>query len=36
MGDTGTHALTGFEWFVLAIGFLADLGAHRGTARGRN
>lgn len=36
MWNTGTHAVTGFEWFVVAIAFLADLGAHRGTARGRN
>lgn len=35
MWSTGTAAITGFEWFVVAIAFLADIGAHRGTARGR-
>jgi hypothetical protein len=35
MWDVGTHAVTGFEWFVVGLAFLADLGAHSGTARGR-
>jgi hypothetical protein len=36
MWDTGTHAVTGFEWFVVGLAFLGDLGAHGGTARGRD
>jgi hypothetical protein len=35
MWDVGTHAVTGFEWFVVGLAFLADLSAHRETARGR-
>ena len=35
MWDNGTDAVTGFEWFIVALGFLADLAAHGGTARGR-
>jgi hypothetical protein len=35
MWDTGTHAVTGFEWFVVVVAFLADLGAHGGTGRRR-
>jgi hypothetical protein len=35
MWDIGTHKVTGFEWFVVAIAFLADLGSYGGTARGR-
>jgi hypothetical protein len=35
MWDVGTHAVTGFEWLVVGLAFLADLGAHGGTARGR-
>jgi hypothetical protein len=35
MWDTGTHAVTGFEWFIVAIAFLGDLGAYGGTGRGR-
>jgi hypothetical protein len=33
--DTGTHAVTGFEWFFVVLAFLADLGSYGGTARGR-
>jgi hypothetical protein len=36
MWDVGTHAVTGFEWFVVVLAFLVDIGAHRGTARGRD
>lgn len=36
MWDVGTHAVTGFEWFIVVLALLADLGAHGGTARGRN
>jgi hypothetical protein len=35
MWDVGTHTVTGFEWFVVGLAFLADLGAYGGTARGR-
>jgi hypothetical protein len=33
--DTGTHAVTGFEWFFVVLAFLVDLGSYGGTARGR-
>ena len=36
MWDVGTHAVTGFEWFVVVLAFLGDLGALGGTARGRD
>jgi hypothetical protein len=36
MWDVGTDAVTGFEWFVVGLAFLADLSAHFGTARGRH
>jgi len=36
MWDNGTDAVTGFEWFIVALAFLADLAAHGGTARGRD
>ncbi|MGI9099690.1 MAG: hypothetical protein ACR2H2_14575 [Solirubrobacteraceae bacterium] len=36
MWDVGTHAVTGFEWFIVVLAFLADLGAYGGTARGRD
>jgi hypothetical protein len=35
MWDVGTHRVTGFEWLVVGLAFLADLGSHGGTARGR-
>jgi hypothetical protein len=35
MWDVGTHRVTGLEWFVVGLAFLADLGSHGGTARGR-
>ena len=28
MWDVGTHAVTGFEWFVVVLAFLADLGSY--------
>jgi hypothetical protein len=34
MWDTGTHAVTGFEWFIVVLAFLADVGSYGGTARG--
>jgi hypothetical protein len=36
MWDTGTHAVTGLEWFVVGLAFLGDLGAHGGTGRRRD
>ena len=30
MWDVGTHEVRGFEWFVVILGFLADLSAHGG------
>jgi hypothetical protein len=35
MWEVGTHRVSGFEWFVVGLAFLADLGSHGGTARGR-
>jgi hypothetical protein len=35
MWDVGTHEVTGFEWFVVVLAFLLDLGSYGGTARGR-
>ena len=34
MWDTGTHEVKGFEWFIVVLAFLADLGSYGGTARG--
>ena len=36
MWDYGPNRLTGLEWVVVAVAFLVDVGAHRGTARGRD
>ena len=35
MWDVGTHRVAGFEWFLVALAFLADLSSHGGAARGR-
>ncbi|MEH3052800.1 MAG: hypothetical protein PGN13_02185 [Patulibacter minatonensis] len=35
MWDLGTHEVAGFEWFIVIIAFLADLGAYGGGASGR-
>ncbi len=35
MWNNGTHEVSGFEWFVVVLAFLGDLGAYGGTARGR-
>jgi hypothetical protein len=35
MWSTGTNEVTGFEWFVVALAFLADLGSYAGSGRGR-
>ena len=34
--DLGTPEVTGFEWFIVVLAFLGDLGAYGGTARGRD
>jgi hypothetical protein len=35
MWDIGTHEVRGFEWFVVIVAFLADLGAYGGGQRAR-
>jgi hypothetical protein len=35
MWDAGTHKVEGFEWFVVGLAFLLDLGSHGGGARAR-
>ncbi|MDP2712472.1 MAG: hypothetical protein Q8O56_14755 [Solirubrobacteraceae bacterium] len=35
MWTVGTREVTGFEWFVVILAFLADLGVYGGSARGR-
>jgi len=36
MWDVGTHDVTGFEWFVVALAFLADLGTYGGGRHARD
>src|SRR3954452_24394109 len=36
MWDVGTHDVTGFEWFVVVLAFLADLGAYESGRRSRD
>jgi hypothetical protein len=35
MWDAGTNAVTGFEWFVVALAFMLDLGSWFGGSRAR-
>ena len=35
MWDVGTHEVQGFEWFVVVVAFLADLGSLGGASRSR-
>ena len=35
MWDVGTHRVTGFEWFVVVLAFLCDLGSYAGGQRAR-
>ena len=35
MWDVGTHEVTGFEWFIVVLAFLADLGSYAGGGRTR-
>ena len=30
MWDVGSHKVSGFEWFIVVLAFLADLGAYAG------
>ena len=34
MWISGTHEVTGIEWFIVVLAFLADIGAYGGTRRG--
>ena len=36
MWDVGTHRVTGFEWFVVGLAFLLDLGSYFGGNRARS
>jgi hypothetical protein len=36
MWDVGTHRVFGFEWFVVVLAFLADLGSYAGGKRARD
>jgi hypothetical protein len=36
MWDVGTNDVTGFEWFVVGLAFLADLGSYAGGRRARD
>jgi hypothetical protein len=33
--DLGTHQVAGFEWFIVIVAFLVDIGAVGGSARSR-
>ena len=33
MWDAGRGTVEGFEWFIVALGFLADLASHAGSGR---
>lgn len=36
MWDLGTNQVMGFEWFIVIVAFLADLGAYGSGARSRD
>ena len=36
MWDVGSHEVTGFEWFVVVLAFLADLGSYATGQRARD
>jgi len=36
MWDVGSHTVSGFEWFVVILAFLADLGAYASGQRARD
>lgn len=35
MWDYGTHQVAGFEWFIVVLAFLGDLGAYGGGSQQR-
>jgi hypothetical protein len=35
MWSVGTHGVTGFEWFIVILAFLFDLGSYAESRRGR-
>jgi hypothetical protein len=35
MWNTGTHGVNGFEWFIVILAFLFDVGSWREGRRGR-
>jgi hypothetical protein len=36
MWDVGSHQVSGFEWFVVVLAFLADLGSYASGQRARD
>jgi len=36
MWDVGTHRVSGFEWFVVVLAFLADVGSYASGQRARD
>ena len=36
MWDVGTREVTGFEWFIVGLAFLADIASYAGGQRARN
>jgi hypothetical protein len=36
MWDVGTREVAGFEWFIVGLAFLVDLGSYFGGKRARN
>lgn len=36
MWDVGTHEVAGFEWFIVILAFLADIGSYAGGNRARD
>ncbi|HEU0025152.1 MAG TPA: hypothetical protein VFQ12_10990 [Thermoleophilaceae bacterium] len=36
MWSTGTNDVTGFEWFIVGLAFVLDLGSYVGGQRGRS
>lgn len=35
MWDVGTHEVRGFEWFIVVLAFMVDLGSYGGSRRAR-
>jgi hypothetical protein len=36
MWDIGTHRVSGFEWFIVGLAFVADVGSYVGGRRARD